>query len=133
MRGVGLFYERLLDKPSIVDTDFCAICGSPAIDKHHVIKKGMGGYSKETEKRIPQMRLCGFGNASGCHGLMHKGRLHVYWDESMGGWVFWVSPEPMKDFDAWYNHWDEFLPIPGWIEQQTGKLLHVYGSGKVDE
>lgn len=133
MRGVGLFYERLLDKPSIVDTDFCAICGSPAIDKHHVIKKGMGGYSKETEKRIPQMRLCGFGNNSGCHGLMHKGRLHVYWDESMGGWVFWVSPEPMKDFDAWYNHWDEFLPIPGWIEQQTGKLLHVYGSGKVDE
>ena len=133
MRGVGLFYERLLDKPSIVDTDFCVICGSPAIDKHHVIKKGMGGYSKETEKRIPQMRLCGFGNTSGCHGLMHKGRLHVYWDESMGGWVFWVSPEPMKDFDAWYNHWDEFLPIPGWIEQQTGKLLHVFGSGKVDE
>ena len=131
MRGVGLFYERLLDKPSIVDTDFCAICGRPAIDKHHVIKKGMGGYSKETEKRIPQMRLCGFGNASGCHGLMHKGRLHVYWDESMG--VFWVSPEPMKDFDAWYNHWDEFLPIPGWIEQQTGKLLRVFGSGKVDE
>ena len=79
------------------------------------------------------MRLCGFGNNSGCHGLMHKGRLHVYWDESMGGWVFWVSPEPMKDFDAWYNHWDEFLPIPGWIEQQTGKLLHVFGSGKVDE
>lgn len=133
MRGVGLFYERLLDKPSIVDTDFCAICGRPAIDKHHVIKKGMGGYSKETEKRIPQMRLCGFGNTSGCHGLMHKGRLHVYWDESMGGWVFWVSPEPMKDFDAWYNHWDEFLPIPGWIEQQTGKLLRVFGSGKVDE
>ena len=123
MRGVSAFLRPLLDKPSILDTDFCAICGRPAIDGHHVIQKGMGGYSKETERRIPQFRLCGFGNTSGCHGLAHKGRLHIYWDDGMGGWVFWVSEEPMKDFDAWYFHADEFLPVPGWVEQQEHSIL----------
>lgn len=130
MRGVSAFLRPLLDKPSVVGSGHCAICGRPSHDAHHVIQKGMGGVGRETEKHIPTMELCGFGNNSGCHGLMHKGILHVYWEDGMGGWVFWRSPEPMKDFDAWYDHSEEFIPVPGWIEQRDGSILRVFGRGK---
>lgn len=128
--GLNGFTAKLLDKPSVTDTPFCAICGRPAHDAHHVIEKGMGGVTRRTEKRIPKMRLCGNGNVSGCHGLLHQMKLHVYWDDSMGGWVFWRSYEPMGHFDAWQQHHDEYLPVPGWVEQKEGSVLHVFGSGK---
>ena len=110
--GYGEFFEALLDKPSVPDNGRCAICGRPAHDKHHVVQKGIGGVSDEIEARIPTMPLCGAGNASGCHGLMHARKLHVYWDEAKGGLVFWYHPSPMGDLKAWIDHGAEYLPVP---------------------
>jgi len=120
---MNAFLRRLLDKPSVIGSGRCAVCGRPSSNNHHVIQKGMGGVGRETEKRIPLIELCGNGNVSGCHGLAHSGILHLYWEEGMGGWVFWRSPEPMKDFDAWWDHSDEYLPVPGWVEQEKGTIL----------
>lgn len=114
MITVNAFYRRLLDKPDVIGTGRCAICGRPSMNHHHVIKKGMGGVGRKTESRIPLIELCGMGNTGGCHGLAHAGRLHIYWEEGMGGWVYWISPQPMKDFDAWWDFSGEFLPVPGW-------------------
>ena len=122
------YRDNLFDRPSVVDADFCAICGRPASNAHHVIQKGMGGVSKETDKRIPRIRLCGSGNASGCHGLVHQGKLHLNWDDCLGGWVFFMTPDPVSDELCWELHSDAYLPVPGWVEQQEPTI--VYGRGK---
>ena len=126
---MNLYRKNLLDRPSVIDTDHCVICGRPAHDAHHVIQKGMGGVSRQTDKRIPRLKLCGAGNTSGCHGLLHQGKLHINWDTSMGGWVFMRTPEPMNDIECWEQYADEYLPVPGWEEQQ--RPTHIFGSGKV--
>lgn len=58
----------------------CLACGKPAQNHHHVIPKRMGGRNKVIEKLIPTVSLCGFGNASGCHGLAHAGKLTFWYD-----------------------------------------------------
>lgn len=105
----------LLDRPS-VDSGRCAVCGMAAGDRHHVIPKRMGGRSRELERRIPTVLLCGWGNTGGCHGLAHDHVLHFGWDDARGGWVHWISPRPMGDFEAWEGHSDEYRPLPGWEE-----------------
>lgn len=106
----GAFWGYLLDRPSVTATDRCVVCGAPASDAHHVIEKGIGGTSGSIERRIPKLRLCGMGNASGCHGLVHQMRLHLYWREP-DGWVWWLSPEPMPHEEAWRLHRAEYAPI----------------------
>lgn len=130
--GYDDFRAKLLDKPDIDLVPYCAICGRPARDRHHIIQKGMGGVSREVEKRIPKIRVCGEGNASGCHGLLHSKRLHVYWDD-YEEYVYLVTREPMDDLTCWELNRASYLPVPGWIEQKQMKRAeaHIFGSGKV--
>lgn len=71
--------RKLLGLPSYV-SPYCLCCGEKATNQHHVIQKGMGGRTKTIEKLIPTVSLCGFGNASGCHGLAHSGHLRIWHD-----------------------------------------------------
>ena len=80
--------RHLLDKPSI-ESFKCCVCGKPASNNHHVIQKGIGG--TKLAKRIPTVPLCGMGNALGCHGLAHSGRLFFDWRD---GWWFCLTEEP---------------------------------------
>ena len=128
--GFGQFRDKLLDKPDVTLFPFCAICGRPARDKHHVIQKGMGGVTPETDRRIPLMRLCGDGNETGCHGLLHQGYLHIYWEEGrpgvQEGWVFLFTPTPIDDFECWELNRAAYLPVPGWLEL-IGALDQYWG------
>lgn len=109
-------WERgLLGKPSVC-VDECAVCGRKATNHHHVIIKGMGGTSPEIEREIPTITLCGMGNASGCHGLAHKHKLHFGFDSR--GWVYLYTKEPMPEWECWVNNRSEYRPLPGWIKQQ---------------
>lgn len=127
--GFGAFRDVLLDKPNVIDEPFCAICGRPARDKHHIIQKGMGGVTNEIDAHIPFMRLCGDGNGSGCHGKLHEKLLHIYWD---GGYVFMFTAKPMDDMTCWERYRTAYLPVPGWVKQEQTEL-HVYGSRKKEK
>ena len=101
--GLSEEMEALLDKPSVLPT-YCAVCFGPASNAHHVIIKGEGGVSGELDKRIPRIRLCGMGNASGCHGKAHARRLHF--DFRDGDWMYLETPGGVKRAEA--------LEMPGW-------------------
>ena len=74
--------DRLLGKPSI-ETEACPFCGRVAMNRHHILPKGMGG----TRRRdIPTVTVCGMGNASGCHGRLHDHTLELDWDDEAGWW-----------------------------------------------
>ena len=107
--------ENMLDKPSVIDEDGrCAVCGRyGATNKHHVILKGMGGRSKETERRIPLFLLCGHGNVSGCHGKFHKGILHARWRD---GWEIKETEQPTKRIEALMDP-DGWKPLWGWSNE----------------
>ena len=123
----GPFLSKLFDKPDCDLMPYCAVCGAPASDRHHVIQKGMGGVSKETEKRIPKMRLCGHGNTGGCHGAIHQQRLHVYWeDKDDEGWVFLFTEKPMGHAECWEMNRASYVQVPGWAEQLRGEM-HIFG------
>lgn len=130
MSGYGAFRNALLGKPDVVSRPFCAICGARAADKHHVLQKGAGGSRSDAD--IPLMRLCGSGNADGCHGLVHAHVLHVYWDDAKGGWVFYLSPEPMGDLECWEANRELYLPVVGWeIEKQArAEAFGARGKGR---
>ena len=117
-RWMSEYDAVMLDKPSVDEEPFCAVCGRPATNSHHVIERGMGGVSKELEKRIPKIRLCGMGNASGCHGLVHSKLLHIYWDSWLQKWVMYRTPEPMDDARCWEDHLAEYVTLPGYYLQQ---------------
>lgn len=73
----------------------CVVCGRPLPnggDQHHIIPRSAGQYvdargrvftgrkrKPKGAKDTPTVTLCGSGNASGCHGLAHSGRLHFRW------------------------------------------------------
>ena len=130
--GYGPFREALLGKPDVTLMPFCAICGRPAHDRHHVVQKGIGGASAEVDARIPLIRLCGSGNEDGCHGLLHAHVLHVYWDDGAHGaepgWVFYLSPTPMDDAECWELNRAAYLPVPGWEEQRRTAEWRMYGA-----
>ena len=138
--GYGPFLARLLDKPDVTLMPFCAVCGRPARDKHHVVQKGMGGVSAEADSRIPLVRLCGQGNGSGCHGRLHQRVLHIYWedgrDDEEPGYVFLFTREPMGDMECWERNRASYLPLPGWVEQRRVERIvaeqHVYGCGQAE-
>ena len=95
--------RELLDKPD-VPSPCCAVCFRPYENEHHVVFKASGGVSKELEKRIPRIRLCGMGNLDGCHGKAHRRELHF--DFRDGDWVYLETPGGMKREKA--------LEMPGW-------------------
>lgn len=71
----------MMGKPSIDNAEhFCCVCGKPATDRHHIVKRSAGKLVVDgVEVKKPTVRLCGEGNASGCHGLAHAGKLHFRW------------------------------------------------------
>lgn len=128
MSGYGEFRDKLLGKPDVTGLPFCAVCGRPARDQHHVVEKGIGGTKLDAD--IPLVRLCGGGNTSGCHGRLHSHILHIYWEsepkEGLPGWVFLFTREPMDDMECWKLNRASYLPLPGWVEQQSIEE-HVFG------
>lgn len=101
--------RHLLDKPSFT-SDRCCVCQAPATNRHHVIQKGMGG--SKLARRIPTLPLCGNGNADGCHGLAHSGRLFFDWQgPGSGAWYYCIMDEPTTLQDALDN--GEWLPCYG--------------------
>ena len=75
----------MMGKPSIDNEErACCVCGRPATNLHHIVRRGAGKLvvnGREVKK--PKARLCGDGNASGCHGLAHANMLHFRWAETV--------------------------------------------------
>lgn len=90
-------------KPSIV-SDRCVFCGRPATEQHHIVYRSQGG------TKLPTVSVCGWGNADGCHGLLHQHRLHLRWRD---GWEWLYTDEPVKESAA--------REMDGW------RRLHVRG------
>lgn len=126
----------LMEGPS-VETPYCCVCGARwPLNRHHVVKRGAGElYRDGVRLPKPTLMLCGSGNASGCHGKAHQGRLHFryvkqpwkkgwrllrpqtfgYYDgePSRGGhWEYLETPEPCK--------YQEALEMDGWKPVRTG-------------
>lgn len=90
---------RLMGRPSI-EGPGCPFCGRPSGERHHIVPRSQGGADG------PTVAVCGFGNAGGCHGLLHEHRLHLDWDDEAGWWRWLLTPEPTKEQDA--------LEMGGW-------------------
>ena len=117
---VDELYKPLIGKPNIDNVDHvCCVCGKPASNKHHIVKRSAGKLvvdGREIQK--PTVRLCGSGNASGCHGKAHKGLLHFRWVEGEkcnnaplrwyggGHWAYLLTDKPAK--------YQEALGMEGW-------------------
>lgn len=100
---------RLMGKPDIEST-LCAFCGRPAANRHHIVPRSAGG------GKGPTVCVCGMGNASGCHGLLHSHVLHLDWDDEAGCWVYLRTERPTKEdraymMDGWrpVRRWDDAL------------------------
>lgn len=87
--------RELLEKRSL---GMCEGCGkAPATEAHHRLYKSRGGRGNLANA----FALCGFGNASGCHGRAHTGE-----GEKLGWSVpRWASPE----------QWPAFRFEAGWV------------------
>lgn len=95
----------LMDAPS-VETPWCAVCGKTGhIERHHMVRRSAGRlYRDGIEVPKPTITLCGFGNASGCHGLAHQGRLHFKYED---GLLWYRIGEPMP--------YQRALETGGWV------------------
>lgn len=99
---IAAMWLPLMGKPDIDRSDGCCCwCGrAGATDRHHVVKRSAGKLVVDgREVAKPTVRLCGMGNASGCHGKAHAGRLHFRFAEQ-GHWEGLETPEPMKYQEA---------------------------------
>ena len=90
--------EALMDKPSIGGR-LCPFCGRIAQNRHHIVFRSQGGGNG------PTINVCGVGNASGCHGLLHQHRIHLRWNDD-GYWEWKGTREPTK--------YSEALKLDGW-------------------
>ena len=82
--------------PSI-ELPYCPFCGKKATNRHHIVPRSQGGGDGAT------VTVCGMGNASGCHGLLHDHKLHMRYTDH---WEYFRSEEPVKFQDA--------LEMDGW-------------------
>ena len=89
----------MLDRPTIDTKPFCAICGAPANEQHHPIRRGAGNvYGADGRAATkPTITLCGRGNTSGCHGKAHDGRLHFRFTDR---WEYIETEEPIDRLAA---------------------------------
>lgn len=111
MDTLPAYLRPLMDGVS-VRAGRCVVCGAPAHDQHHVVRRGAGKmYRGGIEVPKPTLTLCGSGNASGCHGLAHAQRLHFRWVKKScrfndsasygsGHWEWLLTDEPMKELRA---------------------------------
>ena len=81
-----------MDKPSI-RSQYCVFCGRPATEQHHIVYRSAGGTDG------PTVSVCGWGNASGCHGLFHAHKLHLRWNEA-GYWEWLRTMDSVKEEQA---------------------------------
>lgn len=88
-----------MNRPSI-KSDYCVFCGRPKNSEHHVVPRSQGGSKGAT------LSVCGFGNESGCHGLLHSHNLHVNFDEDLNSWIYLYTPVPTK--------YEKALQMSGW-------------------
>lgn len=97
------------------DSHYCQMCGQSIVDRpsaiHHRVAKGMGGSAK-LERASNLIRLCGNGNADGCHGLAHS---NPEWARSLG----WIVPRfldpaevPVGTYFGWVLLDDEGRSVP---------------------
>lgn len=92
----------MLSAPKI-ETFLCPFCGKPATNRHHIIPRSQGGTDG------PTVTVCGMGNASGCHGLLHSRKLHLRFN---GRWEFLRTEEPTK--------YEKALEMGGWVPLDVG-------------
>lgn len=95
MPHVNTHYDGKGVRTNRLDCDAeCAVCGMMATNSHHVPAVGMGGRNATFTLNGHVLRpaliaLCGSGT-TGCHGLMHSGRLRMEWawddDEAAEAW-----------------------------------------------
>ena len=64
---INELYLPMMGKPNIDNAyGVCCICGRPASDKHHIVKRSAGKLViKGREIKKPTVRLCGSGKAAG--------------------------------------------------------------------
>lgn len=86
----------LMGRPSI-ETELCPFCGRPAQNRHHIVFRSQGG------EHGPTVTVCGLGNTSGCHGMLHSRMLHLRWRD---GWEWLRTERPTK--------YQEALEMDGW-------------------
>ena len=101
---MNLYYLALMDKPSI-EYPWCAFCGKPATNRHHIVFRSQGGTDG------PTVTVCGFGNASGCHGKLHNHLLHLRFTDR---WEYLETDEPTKYEKA--LSMEGWKPVRGWYE-----------------
>ena len=110
---------------------FCAVCGRPSQNAHHIVPKGMGGGSKKLtmygiDLFSPTIDVCGFGNASGCHGNFHAGRYSAKWVwDVVGAEEAWWSGELMKDAANDPELWN--LGHYEICDTETGEIVTLMG------
>ena len=78
------YQEAMMALPSI-ESAVCPFCGRLASNRHHIVPRSQGG------KDGPTVTVCGFGNAAGCHGLLHSHVLHLRPDGR--GWWEWLRTD----------------------------------------
>lgn len=92
---------RIMGAPSI-EAECCPFCGDAWAERHHIVPRSRGG------AKGPTVTVCGFGNASGCHGLLHAHRLHLDWRG--GRWEFLLTEAPCSDDEA--GRMEGWAPVP---------------------
>ena len=101
VHGLNEYQRALMGKPSI-ESALCPSCGRVATNRHHIVPRSQGGAAG------PTVCVCGIGNASGCHGLLHAHMLHLRWRD---GWEYLRTEGPTK--------YGEALRMGGWRKVRT--------------
>lgn len=99
------------------DGTLCQMCGRSIVNRpssiHHRKSKGMGG-SALLESPSNLIRLCGLGNADGCHGEAHGNPEWAY----INGWLirrlvtFAPAHRPVNTYRGWVYLSHDGLAIP---------------------
>lgn len=83
-KTTGFKYKRNGARNYEKTSDFCAICGKPATNCHHIVPISYGQVFDLVTKngswplRSPLIAVCGSGT-TGCHGKFHSGQLKIRW------------------------------------------------------
>ena len=93
-------YQRALMNAPNIESRLCPFCGQPATNRHHIVPRSQGG------EHFPTVTVCGMGNASGCHRLLHLHRINLRYDGER--WLYLITRESVKEADA--------LNMDGWRE-----------------